>query len=214
MENSNVGYLIGRVSGLAERLSDGSLASRAMLSKLRRAAGKRPGSDPEIWAAVLGWLPDGLSGHGGEPSYGEWAVHTALTLYAVHAQSSDMPAHVAKVDFGSAAGKLAASYAGNSETGNPYQKRMAEIARAEDIEVLSWRLRSMVRLLGQAGAGFDYGRFAADLYMFQFLSKRPDVVLKWGRGYSAAAYKLDGKSNGAGDMKTEIGPSIAVGPDM
>lgn len=188
------------VRAKVNRLSDGSSKSGAMLARLRRAVGKRPGSDPETWSEVFSGLPDGLAGRGADPSYGEWAVHSALTLYAVHVQCSDEPAHVPGVRFGDAVGQLSAGY-GGSENGNPYQKRMAEAARSADIEVLAWRLRSLIRLLGRAGIGLDYGMLASDLYWFQFESEsiHQKVVLAWGRDYARSVYAAKKKSEEAAD---------------
>ena len=191
--NSDVKALGDFVRNQVSYLSKDISCNRATLSRLRRAVGMPPGADPEIWTQTLGDLPEGLSGKGRTPSPGEWATHVALTLYAIHVQSSDAPAQEDGVGLGKAVGRLAAGYNSKSQDANPHQKRMAEASRSDGIEVLSWRLRSIVRLLGREGIGIDYGRLAMDLYWFQFERSRPQVVLNWGRGYSMGLYEAGNK---------------------
>lgn len=195
VEDNDVRALGDFVRDRVSRLSKDSPYNRAMLARLRKAVGTQPGADPEIWAETLEDLPEGVSGKGRAPSYGEWAAHVALTLYAIHVQSSDNPAQDDGVGLGKAVGLLAATYDGRSESANPHQKRMAEASRSDSIEVLSWRLRSIVRLLGREGIGFDYGRLAMDLYRFQFERSRPQVVLNWGRGYSLGLHEARDKTD-------------------
>jgi CRISPR system Cascade subunit CasB len=64
-------------------------AVKATLARLRRGIGKTPGSLPDLWEITLSDLPEALQGIGEEPTHGEWAVHTALTLYALHQQGRD-----------------------------------------------------------------------------------------------------------------------------
>lgn len=61
---------------------------RAELAKLRRGVGHAPGDLPELWGSFLRGMPESFQGRSG-PSYAEWAVYLALTLYAVHQQGND-----------------------------------------------------------------------------------------------------------------------------
>ena len=60
---------------------------RAELAKLRRGVGRKPGDLPELWGSFLLGMPESFQGRSG-PSHAEWAVYLALTLYAVHQQST------------------------------------------------------------------------------------------------------------------------------
>ena len=63
------------------------------LAALRHAAAKAPGEIPETWQLEFEGLPMCLVGKEDEPSKGERAVHTALTLYAIHQRSQTAPMH-------------------------------------------------------------------------------------------------------------------------
>jgi CRISPR system Cascade subunit CasB len=76
-----------KINGLSGNKNESAV--KATLAKLRRGIGKAPGSNPELWEATLEGIPEALIGKNGGPSYGEWAVHTALTLYATHQQGKD-----------------------------------------------------------------------------------------------------------------------------
>lgn len=56
---------------------------RAELAELRRGVGRQPGDLPALWGALLADMPEQLQGSNG-PSKAEWAVYTALTLFALH----------------------------------------------------------------------------------------------------------------------------------
>lgn len=58
---------------------------RAELAELRRGVGRQPGDLPALWGALLADMPEQLQGSNG-PSKAEWAVYTALTLFALHQQ--------------------------------------------------------------------------------------------------------------------------------
>ena len=57
---------------------------RASLAKLRRGIGKKPGSIPNIGEFTMEGLPEEFLTRTDEPTYAQWAVHMALTLFALH----------------------------------------------------------------------------------------------------------------------------------
>ena len=59
---------------------------RGRLANLRRGAGRIPGDDPRAWGILFSELPEKMLGQYGEPSREEWAIHTALTMFALHQQ--------------------------------------------------------------------------------------------------------------------------------
>ena len=71
---------------------------KAMLANLRRGIGKEPG---ELWGMIFERMPDEII-----DANTEWAVYTALTLYALHQQGGGENVHAEDVSFGSAARAL------------------------------------------------------------------------------------------------------------
>ncbi len=67
-------------------------AGKGIMAELRRGVGKKVGELPELWGIVFDRIPEELLGLN-EPSFAEWAVYTALTLYALHCQGSDESMH-------------------------------------------------------------------------------------------------------------------------
>lgn len=153
---------------------------RAALAYLRRGIGHVPGEIPMLWGSFLAGLPEELCSPGGEASYAEWAVYTALTLYALHQQGKSDSMQVNDVSLGSAAQQLA----GNDEKQQErIWRRLNLVAQADDIQELSYRLRQLVTLLKAAGIGLDYALLAADLYEYQFASTANRVRLRWGQDF-------------------------------
>ena len=48
-----------------------------------------PGDLPQLWGMLFDQLPEDMLGRRGEPSRAEWAIYTAITLYALHQQGRD-----------------------------------------------------------------------------------------------------------------------------
>ena len=153
---------------------------RAALAHLRRGIGHVPGEIPMLWGSFLAGLPEELCSPSGEASYAEWAVYTALTLYALHQQGKGDSMQVNDISLGSAARRLA----GNDEKQQErIWRRLNLVAQADDIQELSYRLRQLVTLLKAAGIGLDYALLAADLYEYQFASAANRVRLRWGQDF-------------------------------
>lgn len=87
---------IGKIRGFVEeKLSflhsnKNESAVRAELARLRRGIGKKPGELPELWELLLDDFPTELESNGAERSKAEWAIYTALTLFALHQQGKDI----------------------------------------------------------------------------------------------------------------------------
>ena len=87
-----------------------SSAQKAALANLRRGIGHLPGELPQLWGEFLLDLPEEMHGWDGHPSQAEWAVYTALTLFALHQQGHELPVDPMYREgsrFGSAVGGLA-----------------------------------------------------------------------------------------------------------
>ena len=171
---------------LTSLLSGEDAAVRGRLANLRRGAGRKPGDDPRIWAALFADLPEEMMGYGGEPSREEWAIHTALTLFAVHQQSLDLKSRGMDrkgESLGDAASRLVAAGGGDDDARERVARRFHQIALAPDIAALAYYLRSFIQLLRGAEIGLDYPGLARDLYRYQLPDGAASVRLQWGQDF-------------------------------
>ena len=159
---------------------------RAALARLRRGVGRKPGDVPGIWAVLLEDLPRDMMGTGElhHPSCEEWAIYTAMTLYALHQRGSGEQGsmHCEGVSLGQAACALAKAQGDKKDN---IIRRFNLVATAADMEEMNVYLRSFVQLLRGAGIGLDYAMLAKDLFRYQFQELAPDVRLKWGQDFYA-----------------------------
>lgn len=157
------------------------------LAQLRRAAGTDPGTTPQTWTIEFESMPEVLRGKGPEPSRGEWAVHVALTLYAIHQQSQRQGMYVAGDDhgFGCAVRQLMASRQRFSELEpGEMPHRFAAMVTAQSIGELAHYARQIVGQLRSAAIPVDYPQLARELYWFQSDATKTRACLAWARGYS------------------------------
>lgn len=156
---------------------------RAELAELRRGVGRQPGDLPALWGALLADMPEQLQGSNG-PSKAEWAVYTALTLFALHQQgeagvSMNQPGRT----LGGAVRQLAEkTAAGQDWTESSVLRRFNALATADSMPEVSHHLRGMIQLLRREGIPLDYPQLAEDLYQYQFVDGAPNVRLRWGPG--------------------------------
>ena len=183
------------LAGDAGTLDLGS--SKAQLAQLRRGVGKRAGELPELWGIFLRNMPEELMGKEGRPSYAEWAIYTALTLFALHQQGHSEPMHAEGEEnrLGRAVKKLAH---GEEEEEN-VRRKFSITARSDDMEELSYHLKTLVRMLGSNDIKLDYEDLAKDLYRFQFENDADQVRLKWGQDF----YRFVGTKDRGEEEKDE-----------
>lgn len=170
-------YQISRLSG-----SNNEAAARATLAKLRRGIGNEPGSMPELWDVTLNGLDESLSSKDGAPTKGEWAVHTALTLYALHQQGADMHQHAMSKDkysLGTSLRKLIK----NEEDEKRVKRRFDAAATSDSLAEFSHHLRGLIQLLKSQNIPLDYPALAEELYWFQLPEARDSIRLRWGRDF-------------------------------
>ncbi|MCT1996750.1 type I-E CRISPR-associated protein Cse2/CasB [Brachybacterium muris] len=181
--------LLTAITVTVERLQDDALGrgteksrqqARATLSRLRRSVGIRPENDPLAWQQVIDLLmpalPEDHLGTGESPSPSEAASFDALSLFALHMQGAQGPAHRRGRSFGTAIGLLA-----DSRESKSIRPRMDALLSAREHASRMQHARSLVTLLrGSQPIPFDYGRFALDLRTLA--GPDPDgVLLRWGR---------------------------------
>lgn len=170
-------------------LCAGPDGQKAALAELRRGLGKAPGEEPRLWGAFLSELPPELYGRDGEPSRGEWAVYTALTLFALHQQGrnpSTEPVNQEGVRLGRAAAALVAyddSGKRNDDSWERVRRRLIIAASARDIGELAYHLRALVRLLRDAGQPLDYPVLAKELYLWQTPQGIERIKLQWAEDF-------------------------------
>jgi CRISPR system Cascade subunit CasB len=184
-----------------ERLLTESPWSRAALAKLRRGIGKKPGELPELFEILLVDMPEELYSKGDEPSHSEWAIYTALTLFALHQQGKDHPMSVSgKVEnknignsLGTAVGYLVKQ---DREREPAIKRRFDAVATANEFTEFAHHARGMIQLLRAGDIGLDYPRFAEDLFWYQFNENKNRIRLRWGEDYYRITQPNLEKENG------------------
>ena len=162
---------------------------RAELAELRHGIGHAPGELPAIWGAFLTDLPEEFYRNDGNASPAEWAVYTALTMFALHQQGHDFGSEWMNVDgmkFGASVRKLAKDDKGKGEDEdklNRIRARFNKIATASDLPELNYHLRGVINLLSGNGIKLDYADLAVDLYNYSYAEGRTKVRLKWGQDF-------------------------------
>ena len=151
--------------------------NKATLANLRRGIGRAPGDIPALWGAFLQDLPLELQSDRGKASPAEWAIYTALTLYALHQQGQSSSMHRSGNGLGCAVHKLAAP-----EESSVF-RRFNALATASSAEELAHHLRGIIQLLRREGIPLDYAQLAEDLYWMQFSATAPRVRLRWAEDY-------------------------------
>ena len=170
-------------------LCSGPDGQKADLAELRRGLGKAPGEEPRLWGIFLSKLPPELYSRDGEPSWGEWAVYTALTLFALHQQGrkpSTEPVNRQGVRLGQAVAALVEydnSGKRDDSSWERIQRRLIMAASARNIQELSYHLRSIIRLLRDEGQPLDYPVLAKELYLWQTPQGTERIKLQWAEDF-------------------------------
>ena len=158
---------------------------REMLANLRRGVGKFPGELPELWGVLFEFMPEELLGKQ-SASCSEWAIYTALTLYALHQQGNEKFMHINKVSLGEAA----AQFALQEGTEEHIRKRLHLVATSRKIKDLAYYLRSVIQLLSSKSIGLDYAILAKELYQMmysmehmEYEEKLSAITRKWGSDF-------------------------------
>ncbi|SCL73674.1 type I-E CRISPR-associated protein Cse2/CasB [Micromonospora peucetia] len=176
------GYVAAKVAGLQDGYLRESSSAVAVLARLRRAVGREPAADFTILEQTRvtedhldqGWLSDDTVTHT------EQAMHTVLTLYAVHQQSiRDLPMHQDGIGLGAAVSLLARQ----SASAEAVHRRFAALGTATTYPSATTHLRSLVRLLRDKRIPLDYGVLAEDLVALQKPWGPAQVRGRWGRDF-------------------------------
>ncbi len=176
-----------------ERLQNDYLAGRpgsaGRLARLRRALTTEPGAQPDVWQETLeGVTPEATRD---EPTPEEYAVHSAITLYALHQQSQSAPMHVRDISLGHASRRLARVVGGVQADAPGVLRRFHAIGTAEGFTEVIHHSRGLVTRLRSEGIPLDYGLFAKHLLWLQIPGQEHRVRLSWGRDYYALTESSD-----------------------
>ena len=173
-------YVRRKIAWLSESSNESSTS--AALAKLRRGIGKSPGAMPEIWEFTLDNLPEEILSRDGIPTKGEWAIYTALTLYALHQQGKD-PGYEKMSRDGMTFGSAVRTLVKSDDDESRVKRRFDAAATSSSVEEFSHHLRGLVQLLKSESIPLDYPQFAEELYWIQIPEARDRIRLKWGQDY-------------------------------
>ena len=182
-----------------EMLSRGEdIGVGATLAILRRGCGKTPGSMPALWAVTYRGMPEELIGNGKDPTRAEWAVHIALTLFALHQQGTSLNERCMNQEgqhLGIAVNKLIKEEDDKARI----KRRLDAAATSDGVIMLSNHLRGLVQLLKNKDIALDYERLAEDIYLYQDPDERDSVRLNWGRDFYRGTMTQDENKEGNND---------------
>ena len=150
---------------------------RADLANLRRGIGKKPGDLPELWGLLFQELPEELMSRTGEPTWAEWAVSGALTLYALHRQGVGRCMHA------------------DGQRLKVVQRRFNAFATARSMPECMNHLRGLIQLLRSKEIPLDYVDLAGDLYEFQMPGGAARVRLRWGQDFYRTALRTENRKD-------------------
>lgn len=181
-------HIVSKIEYIRSNYDTG--AGRRLMANLRHGIGKRPGDIPELWGMIFDSLPAELMGRN-KASNAEWAVYTALTLYALHQQGNDTYMNQRDMSVGRATSRLVK----NEEDIKRILNRLNLVVTSVSPEDLAYHLRGVVQLLKSENIPLDYARLAKELYLFYDQEQAEAIKLSWGRDFYSERYKSDEKEN-------------------
>lgn len=167
------------------------------LARLRRVIGRDPGFDYTLEDYL--YVPDDLLGTGRiEPAAdAEYAVHDAVSLYALHQQSRGERMHVD----GRGLGRAVAGLAQVSTGPDGVRRRFAALGTASTYPESIRHLRGLITMLRGHQIPLDYGLLAEDLNTLRRPDGRQRVQAIWGREFFR---NRPHDTTDAGDSTTDI----------
>ena len=184
-------YVAKKIAWLTSSLPNLEPRHRAALAKLRRGVGYRPDELPEVWEFTLADLPEELWGKDGEASWAEQAIHTALTLFALHQQGENESVSRKGISFGTMARRIVSPDKANEQT---IKRRFDAAVTSKDFVEFSRHARSLIKIAKANDVYLDYPRFAKDLYWYQ--NPESKIMFKWGQDFWAPIKDDQDKNKG------------------
>ena len=203
----NVGRLVDQriggtkgQEGLQARYRRNEARARGELAALRKGVNRPPGELPEIWDLTSVHVP----GYAGDaPTWEETAVHTAMTLYAVHQQSRTDPMFAP----GKGLGHAARSLIGPPDDENPSARaRFNALVTSTTVTELRHHLRARSITL-------DHAMLADDILHFQQPGGARRVRLTWSREYQFLSAESPASSDDATPASATNSTTTAPTPE-
>ncbi len=183
-------------------------STKALLANMRNSADKDISNNVDALAYVFSNLSYGEDDRGGELSYMEQAIFTAIQMYAIHQQSNVESVLKFGNDDENESGEKKYKYKANigdalatlrSDESESIDKRFNAMITATNFNKLSYHLRQMIKILkSKSDAKVDYAKLAEDLYWFM-IGRKEEVRLSWARSY----YKYRKNEEMEGEIKNE-----------
>ncbi|MDR2672184.1 MAG: type I-E CRISPR-associated protein Cse2/CasB [Coriobacteriales bacterium] len=186
----------GVVAKKVNQLSGDGPQQRANRAKLRKGIGREPDEVPEIWDITLADIPEDLKSWNGIVTPAEQAIHTTLTLFALHQQGKTEAVNRSHISFGSAARRLVSPDNENEQT---IKRRFDAVLTAKDFVELSRHARGLIQLMKAKDVCLDYPWFAKDLYRHQNPETKDRVMYKWGEDFWTPIKNKQDDQNGDQD---------------
>lgn len=175
-----VQYETGKRIKKIKNLPDNS--SRRWLAEMRRGVGTAPGASPALWGLLFQDLPEEFFSVKREPSRAEWAIYTALTLFALHQQGRNIETDCMDKE-GIGLGRAVAMLVDSEDDRERVWRRFQPVTNARSIEDVSYHLRGIIQLLKAKGIGLDYSKLAGDLFVYQDSRRTDSIKLVWGEDF-------------------------------
>lgn len=201
-----VNQRIGGAHGLQKRYLDNESLGRAEVAALRKGANRAPGELPEIWELTRVEVPDGA---GDAPTREEIAVHTAMTLYAVHQQSRSECMFVPGRGLGRAAHELV----GTDEENPSARARFNALVTSTTVTELRHHLRGFISMLRARSITLDHAMLADDILHFQQPGGARKVRLTWSREYQFLSAESPASSDDATPASATNSTTTAPTPE-
>lgn len=168
---------------------------RAAFAKVRRGAGREPGTVPEMWKFHLHL-------EGDQTDWRTNAEHHALVLFGFHQQSSSTKVHRKGASLGAAIWQLRDRFSSDA-----VDARFFRAVTAEDLNELAFHLRGLVTQLRSLDPvpAIDYSALVEDLTRWQNPAQIDRIRRKWGSQYHRAGVESEtsrgdsSSKEGAGD---------------
>lgn len=155
----------------------GSLPEGSVLPDLRRGAGQEPGSVPAMWKHY-----SRLDDHG-RLTRELWAEHLCLVAFGIHQQGKPRLVHS---ETGASLGEaLRLLRAANTYSEEALDRRVLQLATADQTEEIATHLLSLIRMLrGCPAVGeLNYTSLFHDLVGLRYEDRAPRVRRRWGSAY-------------------------------
>ncbi|MFC3739526.1 type I-E CRISPR-associated protein Cse2/CasB [Paractinoplanes deccanensis] len=161
------------------------------LARLRRAIGREPGFDYTLEDYL--YVPDEfLDARQTETAADvEYAVHDAVSLYALHQQSRREKMHIDGHGLGRAVAELVRA----SDGPDGVRRRFAALGTASTYQESIYHLRGLITMLRGHQIPLDYGLLAEDLCTLRRPSDRQQVQAIWGREFFRSRPQTDSDSD-------------------